>query len=139
MKAVYIQTRGMQCLIFCLLLVFAAGCNKICESAYEGSHCDVSVRTKFEGVWLAVDAPGNLRFSDTLSDGPDLYSINISASFGGHTFTRPVKAQIKDQALIVLNQQPDADSIWIFGVGNLSAGNTLNWNYEIVNNADTGR
>ncbi|PSK88821.1 hypothetical protein [Taibaiella chishuiensis] len=115
--------------------------DKICNEGYEGSNCDVEVRTKFLGQWSAQDRkedgtqlpaytanvvknPSSISkmniggFSGIPSNGGFAADVIVSAS--GTTFTIPP-------------QEPDADGFSVEGNGFInSAGNSITVNYNIT-------
>jgi len=129
----YVLTFGIA-----LTLITISACSKLCNAGYEGSRCNVLAVTKFEGNWGAVDTPGNLVYVDTISKGTAINGIVFSTSFAGHHFNHTIIASVLDSVITIPYQQPDADSIFVQGIGTLSTDkNHLLFNYQLIVVADT--
>ena len=121
-----------------LTLITLGACSKLCKTGYEGSRCNELTVTKFEGQWSAVDTPGNLVYLDTISKGSAVNDITFSASFSGHHFSHVIAASVLDSVITIPYQQPDADSIFVQGVGTLSPDNNhILFNYQFIVMVDT--
>lgn len=118
------------------IVLFQGSCTKLCDNGYEGDKCDVPVRQKFIGVWSAVDNPGNLQYTDTISIGTGLLDVVISNGFAQNYFANPVKATVSGNQVSIAKQNPDNDSLYVQGTGSIDNG-TLTWNYTLINNTDS--
>jgi len=122
-----------------LLLVLGA-CSKLCNSGYEGSRCNVLSITKFEGNWSAVDTPGNLNYTDTITKGVAINDIILSPSFANHHFTHAINASVLENVVTIPYQQPDSASNFVQGSGTLNSDNIhISFSYQLISVVDTGR
>jgi hypothetical protein len=121
-----------------VLIAIAGSCSKLCNSGYEGSRCNELTTTKFIGRWSAADTPGNLAYVDTISQGPVIEDITLSASFAGYYFHHAINASVAGTTITIPYQQPDSDTAYVQGTGTISDNNDLiSFTYQIITGADT--
>jgi hypothetical protein len=122
-----------------LVIVIAfAGCTKLCRSGYDGSNCNTESRLKFEGVWNAVDTPGNITYMDTIAPGGNISAVTLSKAFAGHFFSHNINAVVSGNTVTISLQQPDSALYTVQGTGTMdSKQSTISWSYQLINAADT--
>ena len=119
-------------------LMAMGACSKLCNSGYEGSRCNELTTTKFLGTWSAIDTPGNLAYTDTISQGGVLGDITLSTSFNSHHFNHIINASVQTDVVTIPYQQPDSGKDFVSGTGTISAGhNSISFSYQIVNAKDS--
>jgi hypothetical protein len=122
----------------CAALLAISACSKLCKTGYEGSRCNELTITKFEGVWNAVDTPGNLVYVDTINKGPAINDITLSILFAGHHFSHVINASVADSVITIPYQQPDTGANFVTGTGTLSADNNhILLFYKLVSGLDS--
>lgn len=125
--------------VFFLVFILSS-CREACDKGYEGKRCDVPQRDKFKGVWNAVDNPGSLSYTDTITDGSDIIEVVISKNFSGNRFYKAVKATVLENTISIFptDQKIDTGKIYAIGSGIISEDHkTINWNYTLTNKTDT--
>ena len=123
-----------------LMMVAAllSACTKLCRSGYEGSHCNDLSRPKFVGTWSAVDTPGNLIYTDTISNGSGVAGIIISKSFAGNYFSHAIYASASGPNITIAAQKPDSNLFVLQGTGTISTNDSIIfWSYQITKNLDS--
>ena len=121
-----------------LLLLAAGACSKLCNSGYEGKRCNELSTTKYLGYWSAVDTPGNLTYTDTISQGPVLGDISFSPSLAGHRFNHAVNASVITTEITIPYQQPDSGGHFIKGTGTISSDSrNITLSYQIISIVDS--
>jgi len=118
------------------VIVYISACTKICDAGYQGNHCDVEIRDKFEGVWKATDNPGNITYSDTIieSTSSNVLDVLILNTFATKTFNSAIKATIEGNTITIERQRPDTSKIELEGVGVFnSENNSITWTYSLIN------
>ena len=113
-------------------------CHKLCQSGYEGKNCNTEVRAAFEGAWTAVDSPGQLKYTDTISAGSYVSNILISSAFSNHYFSNPITATVNGNTATIVQQAPNSNMYYVSGTGTINTtGTQINWTYQITNNTDS--
>ena len=121
-----------------LLLLILGACTKLCNSGYEGKRCNILATSKFLGYWNVVDTPGNLTYTDTISQGAVLVNITLSSSFAGHHFNHIINASVIEEAITIPYQQPDSGGNFVQGTGTISSDNNhITLTYQIVSATDS--
>jgi hypothetical protein len=122
-----------------LIIVFiVAGCTKLCNSGYEGSRCNQLTTTKFIARWNAVDTPGNLTYTDTINQGPEINDITLSTSFAGHHFSHIINASVANNVITIPYQQPDSGGNFVKGTGTISDNqDSILFAYQIISGVDS--
>lgn len=114
--------------------------DKICNEGYEGKNCDVEIRTKFLGVWSALDRKEDgtqlPAYTATIVKNPSsIAKMNIGGfsgipSNGG--FAADVIVNANGTSFTIPSQEPDADGYSVQGSGTLGSTNTITVNYTIT-------
>ena len=134
------KTRPTHILTILGALLLISACSKLCNSGYEGSSCNTLTITKFEGNWKAIDTPGNLQYTDTITKGVAINDITFSTAFAGHSFVHTVSASVLDSVITIPNQQPDQGGYFVRGTGILTPDNKqINFNYELITGPDSSQ
>ena len=124
--------------IIVISLVISTACTKLCRSGYEGNHCDILSRPKFEGIWNAIDTPGNLIYTDTISPGSGFAGLIISKNFAANYFSHAIIASASGPVISIFSQQPDSNKLTVQGTGTISNNDSIiTWLYQITNTADS--
>jgi hypothetical protein len=119
-------------------LVASAACTKLCASGYEGNTCNIEVRTKFEGIWSAIDTPGSLAYKDTISPVSSISGVSISPSFAQNYFVHSIHASVSGTTISIPLQQPDSVNHLVQGTGVIDkTGHTIQWSYQLLNSVDS--
>ena len=122
-----------------LVMVIAfAGCTKLCTSGYEGNNCNTESRLKFEGVWNAIDTPGNLTYPDTIAAGGNISALTLSGAFAWHYFSHSINAVASGNTITISLQQPDSALYMVQGTGTINnKQSTISWSYQLINAVDS--
>lgn len=118
--------------------LWQSSCTKLCDNGYEGKRCDVPVRNKFIGVWMAEDNPGNITYTDSITAGAGLLEVIISENFAQNYFNKPIEATVDEDNIYIARQSPDSNNFYVEGSASISNNNqTLTWNYKLINATDS--
>lgn len=121
-----------------LMLLAIGACSKLCNAGYEGSKCNELATAKFLGRWSAVDTPGNLMYTDTISQGAVPEDIAFSASFAAHHFNHVINASVAAGVITIPYQQPDTGNSFVQGTGSISSDNNhISLTYQIITGLDS--
>ena len=132
--------RSLIIIVVLPLLVLIGSCSKLCNSGYEGSRCNQLSTTKFVGKWSAIDTPGTLIYTDTITQGSVIEDLILSSSFSNHHFSHNVLASVINNVLTIPYQQPDSSNIFVAATGTMSDDhNTIVFAYQITVGADSTR
>jgi len=121
-------------------LFILSSCHEACDKGYEGKRCDVPQRDKFKGVWNAVDNPGSITYTDTITDGSDIIEVVISKNFSGNRYYKAVKATVLENTISIFptDQKIDTSKTYAIGSGTMSSDHkTINWTYTLTNKTDS--
>lgn len=117
--------------------VTMTSCSKdeVCPAGYEGSKCDVEMRTKFIKSWSASDVVnGNqLVYSCTIAKGLNVNQVTISNSFADNFFDNNIAATVDGTKITIASQKPDGvnSDYSVSGSGSF-VNNQITWDYLIV-------
>ncbi|MBA3898947.1 MAG: hypothetical protein H0X62_01865 [Bacteroidetes bacterium] len=103
----------------------------ICEGGYEGTNCDVAVRSKFLGTYAFTENcnSGADQYSVTVNaDGSDIQKIRIVNIYGAGLTT---EATVSGTSLTIASQSFGSTNSTISGSGSVS-GNNLTITYTVT-------